>query len=131
MPLSMAACRTVLPFSTVTCRPSIVSVTVSISDRSYQPSRRAGAIAGRRIEPDPSLDDRPASPSSLLIVDAAERAGRAGRAARRLRSVTGTTTSIGLPVGVLQRHGDGHVEELADLLDAQHDVCRAPSRRGS
>src|SRR5262245_8654422 len=32
MPLSIAACSTVLPFSTVTCRPSIVSVTVSISD---------------------------------------------------------------------------------------------------
>src|SRR5436190_14650030 len=31
MPLSMAACRTVLPFSMVTCRPSIVSVTVSIA----------------------------------------------------------------------------------------------------
>ena len=31
MPFSIAACRTVLPFSTVTCRPSIVSVTVSIS----------------------------------------------------------------------------------------------------
>src|SRR5437764_515561 len=31
MPASMAACRTVLPFSTVTDRPSIVSVTVSIT----------------------------------------------------------------------------------------------------
>src|ERR1700739_226039 len=30
MPPSIAACRTVLPFSTVTCRPSIVSVTLSI-----------------------------------------------------------------------------------------------------
>jgi hypothetical protein len=29
----MAAWRTVLPFSTVTCPPSIVSVTVSIEDR--------------------------------------------------------------------------------------------------
>src|SRR5262245_33560930 len=36
MPLSMAACRTVLPFSTVTHRPSMVSVTVSITARSYQ-----------------------------------------------------------------------------------------------
>src|SRR5262245_37669252 len=32
----MAACRTVLPFATVTCRPSIVSVTDSIRQRSYQ-----------------------------------------------------------------------------------------------
>src|SRR6478672_5769897 len=35
MPASMLACRTVFPFSTVSCRPSIVSVTVSISARSY------------------------------------------------------------------------------------------------
>src|SRR5262245_51602263 len=35
MPCSIAAWRTVLPFSTVICRPSIVSVTVSISLRSY------------------------------------------------------------------------------------------------
>ena len=35
MPASMAACRTVLPLATVTCRPSIVSVTVSITGRSY------------------------------------------------------------------------------------------------
>src|SRR2546426_1004200 len=33
MPFSIAACRTVLPFSTVTCRPSIVSVTVSINTK--------------------------------------------------------------------------------------------------
>src|SRR5919201_6540126 len=30
MPFSIAACRTVLPFSTATCCPSIVSVTLSI-----------------------------------------------------------------------------------------------------
>src|SRR5437867_5662814 len=41
MPLSIAACRTVLPFWTVTCRPSIVSVTVSISSRSYQEKQPA------------------------------------------------------------------------------------------
>src|SRR4051794_30384049 len=35
MPASMAAWRTVRPFSTVTWRPSIVSVTDSISYRSY------------------------------------------------------------------------------------------------
>jgi hypothetical protein len=31
MPASIAACRTVLPFSTVTRAPSIVNVTVSIN----------------------------------------------------------------------------------------------------
>ena len=36
MPASMAACRTVLPLATVTGRPSMVSVTVSITGRSYQ-----------------------------------------------------------------------------------------------
>src|SRR5258708_17502994 len=35
MPCSIAACSTVLPFSTVSCRPSIERVTVSISYRSY------------------------------------------------------------------------------------------------
>ena len=44
MPLSMAACRTVLPFSTVTCRPSIVSVTVSISLQSYRIAETAGIV---------------------------------------------------------------------------------------
>src|SRR6476620_11009630 len=39
MPASMAACRTVLPLATVTCLPSIVRVTVSISSRSYQNSK--------------------------------------------------------------------------------------------
>src|SRR5688572_28525728 len=41
MPCSMAACSTVLPFSTVSGRPSIVSVTVSISQRSYQEGSRS------------------------------------------------------------------------------------------
>src|SRR5689334_9146319 len=36
MPCSIAACRTVLPFATVTCWPSIVNVTVSIRSGSYQ-----------------------------------------------------------------------------------------------
>src|SRR6266851_4450259 len=35
MPCSIAACRTVFPFSTASCRPSIVRFTVSISHRSY------------------------------------------------------------------------------------------------
>ena len=43
--LSIAAWSTVLPFSTVTGRPSIVSVTVSITFRSYPPSLTASAPA--------------------------------------------------------------------------------------
>ena len=35
MPCSIAACSTVFPFSTVSCCPSIVRFTVSISSRSY------------------------------------------------------------------------------------------------
>src|SRR6185503_11926122 len=42
MPASMAACRTVFPLLTVTWCPSMVSVTVSISGRSYQPVAVAG-----------------------------------------------------------------------------------------
>src|SRR6185436_11356798 len=36
MPCSIAACSTVLPFSTVSCRPSIVRFTVSITQRLYR-----------------------------------------------------------------------------------------------
>src|SRR3954464_2607217 len=43
MPFSMAACRTVLPFSTVICWPSIVSVTVSITNKDITAPRASRA----------------------------------------------------------------------------------------
>ena len=81
MPLSIAACRTVLPFSTVTCRPSIVSVTVSISlqcissaglgltthgstPRFAVVTAQSGSADGRhprRLEPHWRMDDAAAS----------------------------------------------------------------------
>ena len=48
MPFSIAACRTVLPFSTVICRPSIVSVTVSITSRMITPVRPTREVAAGR-----------------------------------------------------------------------------------
>src|SRR5581483_4086555 len=53
MPLSIAACRTVLPFSTVTCRPSIVSVTVSINVKNTTINRRVLTIARHGLHSDP------------------------------------------------------------------------------
>src|SRR6476469_7364464 len=50
MPCSIDACSTVLPFSTVTCRPSIVRVTpFSISLGSYQLMEAAGLRGVLRV----------------------------------------------------------------------------------
>src|SRR2546430_794409 len=50
MPASIAACSTVLPFSTVTERPSIVSVTVSISVQGYNVRRGRGTEVRENTE---------------------------------------------------------------------------------
>src|SRR5687768_8689927 len=57
MPLSIAACRTVLPLGTVTALPSIVSVTLSISLSSYYPP-----TPRQRLNTDPLPGLRRASP---------------------------------------------------------------------
>ena len=146
MPLSIAACRTVLPFSTVTCRPSIVSVTVSISlDRSYQGRVRRflakSPAVGRPGEGcRRPVDSREAGSRAVDIsrerrrVVAAD-SSRAQRSVERHRismtlSVTATTTSTRASIGVLERDGDRQVEHLAGLLEAaKRSTCRL--RRGS
>src|SRR4051812_15083546 len=111
MPDSMAACRTVLPLATVTGRPSIVSVTVSIDDRSYQ---EGVAGCGRGLRP--FLDHLGQSAVVFTDLDAAQDAFEPhpmfnGPLRYRYHHVNRFS------VGILQRYGDRHVEELAGLLD--------------
>src|SRR4051794_41182045 len=72
MPCSMDACRTVLPFSTVTWRPSMLRVTpFSITQRSYQ---QLGAV---RVNPfstrTPLFDDVRQRGAVPIGLDAADR----------------------------------------------------------
>src|SRR5262245_60279773 len=108
----MAACRTVLPFSTVIGRPSIVSVTVSISRRSY--------IA------------------SLVPLDLGERPvirienhtpQRTGQGHPYLgRSVGDRHQNVlTMSIDVLERHGDRDVEDVPLLHEVQHDFLAAVS----
>src|SRR5262245_5797838 len=109
MPASMAACRTVLPLATVTCLPSIVRVTVSISWRSYQ-----------------SQKSKLKNPLSLLKLG--DRGGVAidlnlpyglGCRNRLLDDGIGKRNHdvAGAPVCVCEGHGHGQVEdEIAKLL---------------
>src|SRR5450830_2089315 len=53
MPCSIAACSTDLPFSTASCRPSIVRFTVSITLGSYQGSPVLDVL-GRFWQADPA-----------------------------------------------------------------------------
>src|SRR5690349_4409355 len=107
MPLSIAACSTVLPFSTVTGRPSIVSVTVSISSKSYLAALVPDDLGQRRVV---SAD-----------------VGGAERAAQRHPHLhdpvrNGNDDVGGLAVGVLECDCDRQIEQVADLLEAQHNV---------
>src|SRR5437773_2204636 len=109
MPASMAACRTVLPFSTVTDRPSIVSVTVSIT---FEYSSRALTLPPDNLHQFPVV---------LVELDAAQDAGE--RHALFEDAVGQRQHHVDrFPVRVLQRHGHRHVEQLPDLLGLQDDV---------
>ena len=72
----MAACRTVLPFSTVTGCPSMVSVTVSIEGKSYQGHGRPRQCPGRALQ---SGESHPAGRT--------DQPWRAGHPQRRHRQV--------------------------------------------
>src|SRR6478736_214113 len=98
MPLSIAACRTVFPFSTVIWRPSIVSVTVSISPQNTSHPLRDLHIGER--------------PVVLGELDALERAGQLD--ALLDRPVDDRDDDGRLPIAVVQRQGERHVEHLAD-----------------
>src|SRR6476619_2392371 len=83
MPLSIAACKTVFPLSTVTCRPSIVSVTVSIDVDHIAGAGEEGCAAGAGGWPIPvranellrGLEKHPApSPQPLVLHDLRHRA---------------------------------------------------------
>src|SRR5262245_31700256 len=106
----MAACRTVLPFSTVIGRPSIVSVTVSISRRSYTASLV-------------SLD---LDEGSVIGIenDIPQRAGQGhpylGRSvSHRHQNV------LTMSIDVLERHGDRDVEDVSLLREVQDDFLAA------
>ena len=60
-------------------------------------------------------------PSSLLI-STPRRTPASGTRRSTTCSVTGTSTSTGFRSEYWKRHGDRQVEDLADLLDPQHDV---------
>src|SRR5688500_7348950 len=70
MPCSIAACSTVFPFSTASCRPSIVRLTVSISYRSYnhlKPGRQRSSLLSS-LPPFPqreALDERTSAPARI------------------------------------------------------------------
>src|SRR2546422_11063132 len=114
MPFSIAACRTVLPFSTVTARPSIVSVTVPITSRSYQTAMtltvrlKADTTYGKVIV-------------VLRLLDVDERVALADfdGAERALERHALLDDAVGdrhddvddSPVGVLQNDGDRQVED--------------------
>src|SRR5262245_3100089 len=73
MPASIAAWRTVVPLGTVRERPSMVSVTVSITLESYQASRRGETEGGVRYDARSSQEaDREAGlrPGTLSATDA-------------------------------------------------------------
>src|SRR5512143_2078001 len=115
MPFSIAAWSTVFPFSTVTERPSMVSVTVSIrlDDSPGTPEIRASswgsagsAHRGDRLLP---ADLRPSQ-------DARERDLRLDDPIAQLDHEL-----RGRLVEVVEDDGDGHVEGLAGLFEAKHD----------
>src|SRR3954466_4237641 len=110
----MAACRTVLPFSTVMVCPSIVSVTEdSMTTRSYQLEvcrRAAGSLFDERGE------------REIIAADLGRSKGAGQRNAQVHRSVGDRDEDIGgRPVRVLQRYRHRHVEEIARLLEVEHD----------
>src|SRR5689334_4793830 len=107
MPLSIAACSTVLPFSTVTGRPSIVSVTVSISSKSYLAALVPDDFGQRRV-----------FPADIGGAEcAAQRHPHLYHPVRKRNDDVG-----GRAVGVLECDGDRQIEQVADLLEAQDHV---------
>src|SRR5262245_66377703 len=104
MPVSMAACRTFLPFSTLSSRPSIVTVIVSIQDyfiRKDSPARLPDEDGGRGV----------------VFIDpyAAKRAADRDALGRDL--LGDGHRDLGARVGILQCHRDRQLEHLADLLE--------------
>src|SRR5512132_1253023 len=102
IPLSIAAWRTVLPFSTVTGCPSIVSVTVSITPRSYillvdLDERRVVGVGGHRPHRSVQRDRT----FRVLVGEDEEDVFR--RAAR-----------------IRDRDRDGHVDRLPVLVEVDH-----------
>src|ERR1043166_7256770 len=105
MPFSIAAWSTVLPFSTVISRPSIVSLTVSIPTR---------ILYGRRL-----IDEVGEDGVILINRDAAERCGQ--RDARVDGAFAHCDDDVGfLAVVELDGERHRHLEDLAELLDV-HD----------
>ena len=151
MPFSMAACRTVLPFSTVTGRPSIVSVTVSMNQHTIISGLRAGASGSRgcvglqaRSDGCDVRDHRPIHPMTRCSAAAQFLTISASVPSSLLTSMPRSAPLSGtrifdhpvghrdqdvhrLPVGVLQRDGHRHVEELAELLECS--TTSVPSTR--
>ena len=91
-------------------------------ERSGEPRVAAStSVASTIVDAGSSLRDVGERAASLLM--STLRSGPvSGTRMSITRSVTGTTTFTSRAVGVLQRHGDRDVEELADLLDVEHDV---------
>src|SRR5579862_1385924 len=128
MPLSVAACRTVLPFSTVTWRPSIVSVTVSIFTEYcdlglgiWDLTRRCHAAnAPPNPKSHPFYLDVGERPVVLVEIDAAERAGQPHAV---LDAALGDRHDHeGARVAIIERERERHVEHLAQLFDVYHEV---------
>src|ERR1700674_5387638 len=118
MPPSIAACRTVLPLSTVTCRPSIVSVTFSIWKRSYQFCILHSCIPAFLHSVLPvHVDQR-----TVVFADLHRTEGALERDAPVGDAVGDGDQDVNRPaVRVLQRHRHGNVEDLARLLEMKDD----------
>src|SRR4051794_37532407 len=106
MPLSMAACRTVLPFSTETWRPSMVNVTVSIALKD---------ISNRLFDE--------FSEGAVVFIDLDVLQGAGERQAPVDRLFTHSDHDVRLLlVDVLQRQGDRNVEDFAELVDVNRQL---------